>query len=207
MNIIFDLDGTLWDSSETILKAWEVVFKKETISITLDEIKHILGLTNEEIINWLFLNKNINKIKAKKILYTCQKEEINQISKYGGMLFSKVKETLQELSLHNNLYIVSNCQKGYIESFLSYYKLNKYFIDFESTGNTGKNKADNIRLVMKRNGLNDAIYVGDTIGDYNASVENKIPFVYAKYGFGKIDKSIYKINKFEELLKLCYILK
>ncbi len=66
MNIIFDLDGTLWDSSETILKAWEVVFKKETISITLDEIKHILGLTNEEIINWLFLNKNINKIKAKK---------------------------------------------------------------------------------------------------------------------------------------------
>ena len=119
------------------------------------------------------------------------------------MLFSKVKETLQELSLHNNLYIVSNCQKGYIESFLSYYKLNNYFIDFESTGNTGKNKADNIRLVMKRNGLNDAIYVGDTIGDYNASVENKIPFVYAKYGFGKIDKSTYKINKFEELLKLC----
>ena len=79
MNIIFDLDGTLWDFSETILKAWEVVFKKETISITLDEIKHILGLTNEEIINWLFLNKNINKIKSKKILYTCQKEEINQI--------------------------------------------------------------------------------------------------------------------------------
>lgn len=72
---------------------------------------------------------------------------------------------------------------------------------------TGKNKADNIRLVMKRNGLNDAIYVGDTIGDYNASVENKIPFVYAKYGFGKIDKSTYKINKFEELLKLYYILK
>ena len=60
MNIIFDLDGTLWDSSETILKAWKVIFKKEMISITLDEIKCILGLTNEEIINWLFLNKNMS---------------------------------------------------------------------------------------------------------------------------------------------------
>ena len=111
------------------------------------------------------------------------------------------------MSLYNNLYIVSNCQKGYIEAFLSYYKLNEYFIDFESAGNTGNNKADNIKLVMERNGLNDAIYVGDTIGDYNASVENKILFVYAKYGFGKIGNSTYKINEFKELLKLCYILK
>ena len=55
----------------------------------------------------------------------CQKEEIDQILKYGGRLFSNVKETLQELSLYNNLYIVSNCQKGYIEAFLSYYKLNE----------------------------------------------------------------------------------
>lgn len=76
-----------------------------------------------------------------------------------------------------------------------------------SAGNTGNNKADNIKLIMKRNGLKDAIYVGDTIGDYNASVKNKILFVYAKYGFGKIDNLIYKVNKFKELLKLCYILK
>lgn len=207
MNIIFDLDGTLWDSSGTILKAWESIFKKEMISITQDEVKHILGLTNEEIINWLFLNKNINKLKAENILCICQKEEINQILKSGGMLFSNVKETLQELSIYNKLYIVSNCQKGYIEAFLSYYKLNEYFIDFESAGNTGNNKADNIKLLMKRNELNDAIYVGDTIGDYNASTENKIPFVYAKYGFGKVDNSTYKINKIEELIKLCYILK
>lgn len=207
MNIIFDLDGTLWDSSVTILKTWEFIFKKEMISITQDEVKHILGLTNEEIINWLFLNKNIDKLKAEKILCICQREEINQILKYGGMLFPNVKETLQELSTYNKLYIVSNCQKGYIEAFLSYYKLNKYFIDFESAGNTGNNKADNIKSLMKRNELNDAIYVGDTIGDYNASVENKIPFVYAKYGFGKVDNSTYKINKIEELLNLFYILK
>ena len=82
-------------------------------------------------------------------------------------------------------------------------ELNSFVYDMTN----GNNKADNIKLVMERNGLNDAIYVGDTIGDYNASVENKILFVYAKYGFGKIGNSTYKINEFKELLKLCYILK
>ena len=111
------------------------------------------------------------------------------------------------MSLYNSLYIVSNCQKGYIESFLSYYNLSKYFIDFEIAGNTGNNKTSNIKLIMKRNNLSNAIYVGDTIGDYKASVENNITFVYAKYGFGKVDNSIYEINKFDELLNLSYILK
>ena len=177
--------------------------------------KDIIGYSyvffNTEVLHFkfklTFINKNINKTKAVNILNTCQKEEINQILKYGGKLYSKVKETLQELSLYNSLYIVSNCQKGYIESFLSYYNLSKYFIDFEIAGNTGNNKTSNIKLIMKRNNLSNAIYVGDTIGDYKASVENNITFVYAKYGFGKVDNSIYEINKFDELLNLSYILK
>ncbi len=67
MNIIFDLDGTLWDSSETILKAWKVIFKKEMISITLDEIKRILGLTNEEIINYCN-NREKNILSSTKLI-------------------------------------------------------------------------------------------------------------------------------------------
>ena len=53
MDIIFDLDGTLWDSSRTILKAWKEVFNKHNIVVTLNDINYILGLTNDDIINWL----------------------------------------------------------------------------------------------------------------------------------------------------------
>lgn len=124
MDIIFDLDGTLWDSSHTILKAWKGIFHKYSIEITLNDINYILGLTNIDIIKWFKMEKGINKDVAIKVLTECQKEEIVLIKLEGGTLFPKVGETLKELSKSNNLYIVSNCQVGYIEAFLSFYNFN-----------------------------------------------------------------------------------
>lgn len=137
----------------------------------------------------------------------CQKKEITLIKRKGGHLFPNVRSTLKELSRSNNLYIVSNCQAGYIETFLKFYNLHKYFKDFECSGNTNMDKIYNISLVMKRNELKQAIYVGDTIGDYIASINCNISFIYATYGLGQVNKSVYKINNFKELVKLCYNLK
>lgn len=204
MNIIFDLDGTLWNSSETVFKSWSNIFLHENINITLKEIKNLFGLTNPDIIKWLMKEKGINKKYAEKILYKCQQEEIEFIKKEGGILYDCIKETLNKLSKKYNLFIVSNCQQGYIEAFLQFYKFNKYFKDFECSGNTGKDKSYNINLVIKRNKLNNVIYVGDTLDDSIASFKCNIPFVYATYGFGKVNYSKYKIDNFKDLINLCY---
>ncbi|MBO5256842.1 MAG: HAD family hydrolase, partial [Clostridia bacterium] len=84
------------------------------------------------------------------------------------------------------LFIVSNCQAGYIEAFLQAHGLGDRFEDIECTGNTGLCKADNIRLIMKRNGLTSSVFVGDTISDGSAARTAGIPFIYAKYGFGEL---------------------
>jgi phosphoglycolate phosphatase len=47
---------------------------------------------------------------------------------------------------------VSNCQAGYIEAFLEYYKLKEYFTDFECSGNTMQSKADNIKSIIDATG-------------------------------------------------------
>ena len=68
-----------------------------------------------------------------------------------------------------HLSIVSNCQKGYIEAFLDHYDLWELVEDIECYGNNLRQKGENIRLVVERNRLDEAVYVGDIQGDYDAS--------------------------------------
>ena len=113
-----------------------------------------------------------------------------------------MKESLKILSLDYNLYIVSNCQDGYVEAFLHAHQLKSYFKDYEMSGRTGLDKGHNIKLIMKRNVIEQAFYVGDTEGDEEASRFAGIPFIYASYGFGKAKNPDMIIHSIKELPKV-----
>lgn len=125
--------------------------------------------------------------------------ENQYLREHGGILYPKLEETLQILSKKYPLYIVSNCQSGYIEAFLEYHKLDKYFTDFECYGNTGEGKAQNEITLAKRNGLERVIYVGDIQGDYEATMEAGFEFVYAAYGFGTVSADVPRVEQFSQL--------
>ena len=80
--------------------------------------------------------------------------------------------------------------------------LEDYVIDHLCPGDTGVLKADNIRLVMERNGLKSAVYVGDTQGDADACKKAGIPMIYAAYGFGQVEEPQVTIASMEELLTI-----
>ena len=105
------------------------------------------------------------------------------------------------LSQNYAVCIVSNCQKGYIELFLKKTGLENAITDFECFGNTGLSKGENIRLLMERAQITDAVYVGDTKGDADACTFAGIPFIFAEYGFGSPTHYAHKITRFPELLE------
>jgi phosphoglycolate phosphatase len=115
------------------------------------------------------------------------------------LTYDGVIRTIKNLSRNYKIFIVSNCQSGYIELLLEKTKLAPYINDFECYGNTDKGKAFNIRLLADRNKLKAPVYVGDTQGDYEATNEAGVPFIWASYGFGHPEKYIGKINKFSQL--------
>ena len=195
-NIIFDLDGTLWNTVSETQFVWQEILRKYNMSISYKEIEEIMGLTREEIIFKLFPN---DYLLGEKFIDECQKNENIFFEKNGGKIYLDTIETIKKLAHNNCLFIVSNCQDGYIDAFLNYYNLGKYFVDFESSGKTKLSKADNIRLIINRNKLNNAIYVGDTEKDYNSAKANNLKFVWAKYGFGKCNNFDYCINNISEL--------
>ncbi|MCD8021811.1 MAG: HAD-IA family hydrolase [Lachnospiraceae bacterium] len=112
-----------------------------------------------------------------------------------------VQATIRRLSGRVPVFIVSNCQAGYIELFLEKTGLGAYVKDFECYGNTGNNKDENIRLLVARNALKNPIYVGDTQGDSDAAETAGVPFGFAKYGFGTANHAMAEIGTFSELEK------
>jgi phosphoglycolate phosphatase len=159
-----------------------------------------MGLQMHEIMQKLF--PHLNAEVHKELIQSCGEIEGDFLSERGGILYENLEEVLQALSEKYELYIVSNCQEGYIEAFYAYHGLEKYFRDFENPGRTGLSKGENIKLLMKRNGLEAPVYVGDTAGDQKAAKDAGIPFVYAKYGFGDVEDYDYAIERFDELLEI-----
>lgn len=140
--------------------------------------------------------------ERKEIFDRCLQVENEYLEQHGGILYPQLEETLKVLKETYPLYIVSNCQSGYIEAFLKYYKFEKYFDDFECFGNTGKGKAYNQKLVAERNQLDRVIYVGDIQGDYEATMEAGFEFIHAAYGFGTVDADVKRLKAFSELPKV-----
>lgn len=200
--IIFDLDGTLWDTIDSCLKSISDVKKEHkeiTKEITKDEVISSMGLPFDDIVKIYY--GYLNKDKAVQYAKEAFDRNVKNLMTNGGTLYENTTDIIKELSEDYSLYIVSNCIEGYIESFLETSNLKKYFKDFESNGRTKKSKGENIKLIIDRNNIKNAVYVGDTISDMIAANYASIPFVQARYGFGKYIETRYYINSIVELPK------
>ena len=113
-----------------------------------------------------------------------------------------VKQTIAELSKKHRIFIVSNSQCGYPELCIEKLGLAPYISGHLCFGDTGTSKGKTIRTLMEKHSIESAIYVGDTQGDYEATVEAQIPFLWCTFGFGTPDGYAAKVDTFEDLLNL-----
>jgi len=200
--IIFYMDGTLWDSAENVAISWNIAmeqfgYKREPLS-KLD-IQSVMGKTMDQIAEILF--EKAEGTERTALLDLACKLENDYLREHGGNLYPDIRNTMETLKQEYHLFIVSNCQAGYIEAFLDYYNFYDLVEDIECYGNNNKPKAENIKLICERNHINveNAAYVGDIQGDYDSSMLAGVEFIHAAYGFGTIDADVERINAFSEL--------
>lgn len=200
--IIFDLDGTLWDSCRVVAESWALTLQRSYGADTLpttEDARSIMGLTAAGIAEKCFSHFGE---RAMEVCLKCMAEEIDYISEHSGDVYPGVEQLLQKLGESYPLFIVSNCQDGYIQCFFKATGFEKYIKDMECEGSSGLPKAENIRLICERNGLKAPIYVGDTAGDEKSARAAGCRFVHARYGFGQATAPDGVIDSPIELLKL-----
>jgi len=187
-SIIFDLDGTLWDSTGNVALAWEEARKQVDYveeAITVERVKSITGMAYDVIFEVLLPDLDTGRRDHFKAI--CAQSEIDMLDAKGGDLYPGLAETIKYLSGKYKLYIVSNCQSGYIETFLSHCPVAEYFLGHQCYGTKGRPKAENIKDIVNDHQLKSPVYVGDTTGDRDSAAKAGVPFIFADYGFGTID--------------------
>ena len=184
-SIVFDLDGTLWDTTPACTMAWNRCVDALGISyrqIVDDDVRRVTGKAHDDCIRMTF--EGLPEDQIQTLISMSEIEDARVIEEVGGVLYPGVREMLPRLAEKYPLFIVSNCQSGYIETFLKLSGLHPHFQDFECYGNTRQSKGHNLRQIIERNNLRRPVIIGDASGDEAAARECGIPFFFVSYGFG-----------------------
>jgi phosphoglycolate phosphatase len=199
--IIFDVDGTLWDSVLQIMESWNCCLREQYPQIsrvvTAKDLYENIGKTSQQFEEILF--PDLDHEFRHEVMEACMEFETGYLEAHPGTLYPGAQRILKQLSREYELFIVSNCQIGYIEGLIKNYDLLDDITDTECFGRTGCTKGDNVRMVIERNHLDKCFYVGDTYMDRDAANKAGIPFVYAAYGFGDLTDAPEAIRSFDEL--------
>lgn len=197
---MFDLDGTLWDTCSACAVGWNNVLRRHAIAfreITAQDVRSVAGKSHDVCIRTVF--QGVAEADLRVLIDETQAEDIEMIVELGGALYPGVARDLPRLAARYPLFIVSNCQRGYIDMFLDTTGLRGCFRDHECWGNTGLPKPANLRSVIERNRLAAPIFVGDAEGDEQAAQACQVPFIHAAYGFGRSSAPHRTIHSFGEL--------
>ena len=198
-SLIFDMDGTLWDASETYLCAWNEGFKAMQIDKVMNrgDLDHMMGWERRKVMEHTF--PEYPEEMQEKIFDAIVAAQDCLLPKLGGNLYEGVAEGIARLAEKYKLFILSNCPKDTIKQFLEFTGLNPYISDEMAHGFNHKPKHHNIKLLADKHHLANPVYVGDTKTDQTESELAGVPFVFVDYGFGQADNYALKFSSFTHL--------
>lgn len=203
-SLIFDIDGTLWDSRELVAQGYNIQLRAEGLEkycVTAQDLKPLFGRVMTEIADALF--PFLPDAERYGLMERCMATENRFLHNNPCHIgYPKVAQTIHALSKKHRLFIVSNSQRGYPELCIRKLGLGSCITACLCFGDTGTSKGKTIRTLMQRHNIRSCAYIGDTQGDYEATLEAGIPFIWASYGFGTPAGYGAKIDRISDLLTL-----
>lgn len=203
-SLIFDIDGTLWDSRALVAEGYNIQLKTEGyphLCVDAEVLRPLFGKTMTDIADVILAEVPLPERYG--LMERCMDTENRYLAQNECRIgYEGVKETLEVLKQDYRLFIVSNAQCGYPELCMEKLGIAHLFEGHLCFGDTGTEKGETILELMRRHGITDAVYIGDTQGDYEATKVAGIPFIFCAFGFGNPEVFAAKLEDFRQLPQL-----
>ena len=200
-SLIFDIDGTLWDSRALVAEGYNIQLRSEGLgylAVDAQVLRPLFGQTMAAIADVILAE--IPVPQRYELMQRCMDTENRYLAENECRIgYDGVKETLEILKQDYRLFIVSNAQCGYPELCIQKLGLEELIEGHLCYGDTGTEKGATILELMRRHNIPSAVYIGDTQGDFEATQVADIPFVWAAYGFGSPQGAAGRITDIRQL--------
>lgn len=198
--LVFDLDGTLWDAAAASAEGWNLALGEMGVEQRVDEagVRSVSGTPFEQCVRVLLPGLCP---PSEATVAALDSGERKMIEAGGGTLYPGVAEGLRRLSEAYRLFVVSNCPDWYLDLFLQMTGLRGCFTAWDCHGSSGLPKSEMLRNLLQKQGLQRAVYVGDTHGDRQAAEAAGLEFAFVRYGFGRTEAPALAFSDFGEVVE------
>ncbi len=203
--IIFDFDGTLVDSEKAIYQCFQSI-TNYLYPERIDYAKNILiGPPLRDTASEILGPKHQGQL-VKFVNLFIEMHDKHVIK--NAQPYPKVIETLKKLSMKKiSMAVATNKRYAPTIKLINHFGWQGYFTSIECSDSKSqiRNKDEMIQEILKNNNFSKAFFVGDTVNDGLSANLNQLPFILARYGYGRDQDwssiKIYKeIEKIDELI-------
>ena len=186
-NVFFDLDGTLTDSKEGIVKCFHYSMKilGRFIPDTL-EVNDFIGPSLRVTFRKLLCSDDEVLIEKAVAIY---RERFSTVGLFENKVYPGIPEMLSVLHQNSRqLYVVTSKAKIYVDRILDHFQLSPWFSGVFGSELEGRfdEKAELIEFIMSdlKLATGETIMIGDRIEDIAAGKSNRIKTMGVTYGYG-----------------------
>jgi len=184
-NILFDLDGTIVDSSQGIFASINYALRKlDREILPLEILKTFVGPPLKESFLRIGLDDQEADLAVTYYRELYKKEAVYQVEVYDG-----IEEVLAELSKTKNVFLATSKPEFFAKIILEHLDFTTYFKGIYGANLEGTRtaKKDVIRYALASENIIDsttAIMIGDRKHDILGALDNEIESIGVLYGFG-----------------------
>ncbi len=202
--IIFDMDGTLLDSSKSITKSINYVRNELDLPpFSVEKITKLINMPDQDLPKLFYENiqpySECRKIFEKHYYKNC----IYQMELYDG-----IQEMIQNLNNKYKMAVATNAYEIFAKKMIRHLHIEKYFqiIIGSDTINAKKPDPKILQYILDYFNIKkeEAVLIGDSLKDEEAAKNAGLEYIFAEWGFGESENPNYKLSleKLDELEKI-----